>query len=77
MATRQQREILKRAEQALLESMTDAELLAIIDSDPAFSAVLELLTDTELDRFISGLLTEDQVINIAASRTHPAESPTT
>lgn len=73
MATHAQRKALKRAERARFEAMSDAELEAICtaDPDPAFDAALTLLTAAELEMALDDLLTRDQIISIAASRTQP------
>lgn len=72
MATAAARKALRQAERRMLESMSDAELLAIIDGeppDPEFESALTLLTDAELEWFIdSPNATRQQVIDLAASR---------
>lgn len=73
MATRATRKTLMKAEKAMFAAMTDAELEALIASeppDPEFDAALELLSVKELEWFIdSPHATREQVLSLATGRT--------
>lgn len=78
MAGKQHREILRRAERARYDAMTDEELkVAVAQSppDPAMDAALPLLSDAELELALDGLLSRARILALAKGRTHAPGYP--
>ncbi len=78
MATRAQRQALKQAEEAIIRSMSDDDLAALVSGlppDPEVTQALFLMSEKEVSEHIRAPRTKAQLIALVDGRTHAPAAP--